>query len=213
MFFGSNFRTDESRVLVHRFTKWSVALAAAAMAVMGLAGPTSASTSAQPAFAAQAARAGLDKAEAAGLQRQVDAQLAAVPGGEQTGLNEISWRGGKAVMTFPLPGEKKARAVGEAFAPAGSPNCSYLWTCLYEHANFDGRRLTWSDCDFVNLADWGFNDQTTSWHNNQSSGTQTTVYNWNGVNAWVVLWTSTAPSSSSNVGSANNDKADGLWVC
>ncbi|MFD7893702.1 peptidase inhibitor family I36 protein [Streptomyces sp. NPDC059743] len=201
---------------MRRITKWSVTLTAAAMAVMGLAGPTSATSAAgslPSTIAAQAAQAGLDKAEAAGLQRQIDAQLSIAPGGKQTGVNEISWRGGRTVMTFPLPGEKKARAVGEAFAPTGTPNCSRLWTCLYEHANFDGRRLTWSDCDFVNLADWGFNDQTTSWHNNQSTGTRTYVYNWNGVNAWVLLWTSTAPSSSSNVGSANNDKADGLQVC
>jgi hypothetical protein len=38
------------------------------------------------------------------------------------------------------------------------------------------------------------------------------VYNWTG-SSWAQLWVSTAPSASSNVGSANNDKADGLWVC
>ncbi|GAA3380818.1 hypothetical protein GCM10020367_69620 [Streptomyces sannanensis] len=193
-------------------TKISVTLAASAMATLGLAGPTSASTELESTIAAQAQKAGLNKSELAELQRQVDKQMATTPGGKQIGVNQIAWRGGKAVMTFPLPGEKKARAVDEPFSAMGSPNCSYKWTCLYEHSNFDGRRLTWSDCGgILDLSDWGFSDQTTSWHNNQTSGTKTRVYNWTG--AWTLLWTSTAPSSSSNVGSTNNDKADGIDVC
>ncbi|OEJ24875.1 hypothetical protein BGM19_26130 [Streptomyces agglomeratus] len=193
-------------------TKLAVTATAGAMAVLGLAGPTSASTTLEAKIASEVKQAGLSRSEAAGLQKQIDQQLATTPGGEQTGVNEISWRGGKAVMTFPLPGEKRARAVNEPLGALGTPNCNYAWTCLYEHANFDGRRLTWSDCNFENLANWGFNDKTTSWHNNQTRGTQTHVYNWTG-SSWALLWTSTAPSSSSNVGSANNDKADGLWVC
>lgn len=193
-------------------TRFSVILAAGAIATLGLAGPTSASTELQSTIAAQAEKAGLSKSEVSKLQGQIDKQMAMTPGGKQIGVNQVSWRDGKVVMTFPLPGEKKARAVNEPLGALGTPNCSYLWTCLYEHANFDGRRLTWSDCNFENLADWGFNDKTTSWHNNQSRGTQTHVYNWTG-SSWALLWTSTAPSSSSNVGAANNDKADGLWVC
>ncbi|WP_371575374.1 hypothetical protein [Streptomyces sp. NBC_01314] len=193
-------------------TKIGVTLAAGAMAVLGMAGPSSASTELQRTITTQAQQAGLSKSEVADLQRQIDKQMAVTPGGEQIGVNQVAWRDGKAVMTFPLPGEKKARAVNEPRGTLGTPNCSYLWTCLYEHSNFDGRRLTWSDCNFENLSNWGFIDQTTSWHNNQSRGTQTHVYNWTG-SSWALLWTSTAPSSSSNVGSANNDKADGLWVC
>jgi hypothetical protein len=192
--------------------KIGVTLAAGAVATLGLAAPTSASTELESTIAAQAQKAGLNKSEVAGLQRQIDKQMAKTPGGKQIGVNQVAWRGGKAVMTFPLPGEKQARAVNEPLGTLGTANCSYLWTCLYEHSNFDGRRLTWSDCNFENLANWGFNDQTTSWHNNQSRGTQTHVYNWTG-SSWAQLWVSTAPSSSSNVGSANNDKADGLWVC
>ncbi|MGW0560788.1 peptidase inhibitor family I36 protein [Streptomyces sp. NPDC003016] len=193
-------------------SKLAVTATAGAMAVLGLAGPTSASTTLESKIASEVKQAGLSKSEAAGLQKQIDKQLATTPGGKQIGVNQIAWRGGKAVMTFPLPGERQARAVNEPVGTLGTPNCSYAWTCLYEHQNFDGRRLTWSDCNFENLANWSFNDKTTSWHNNQTRGTQTHVYNWSG-SSWVLLWTSTAPSSSSYVGSANNDKADGLWVC
>ncbi|MEU8775085.1 hypothetical protein [Streptomyces sp. NPDC048606] len=62
---------------------------------------------------------------------------------------------------------------------------------MYEHGNFDGRRLTWSDCDFEHLGNWGFTDKTSSWHNNQTRGTVTRVYNWVGYRQQ--LWASTAP--------------------
>ncbi|MFI6289574.1 hypothetical protein ACIBCM_33375 [Streptomyces sp. NPDC051018] len=98
-------------------SKFVIAVSAGAMAVMGLAGPTSASSAAptalQSTIASQARQAGLSKSDVAALQKQIDKQLAATPGGKQTGVNQMSWRGGKAIMTIPLPGEKRARAVGE----------------------------------------------------------------------------------------------------
>ncbi|WP_282697740.1 peptidase inhibitor family I36 protein [Streptomyces sp. CC208A] len=193
-------------------TKLGVTLAACAVATLGTVAPTSASTELERTIATQAREAGLSKSEVAGLQRQIDEQMARTPGGKQIGVNQIAWRGGKAVMTLPLPGEAQARAVNEPLGTLGTPNCSYLWTCLYEHSNYDGRRLTWSDCNFENLANWGFNDKTSSWHNNQSRGTKSYVYNWTG-SSWALLWSSTAPSASSYVGSANNDRADGIRVC
>ncbi|MET8978032.1 hypothetical protein ABZX85_20705 [Streptomyces sp. NPDC004539] len=87
------------------------------MVVLGLAGSTSASTATtelQNTITAQARKAGLDKGEVAGLERQIDRQMTITPGGKQIGVNQIAWRGGNAVMTFPLPGEKRARAVDEA---------------------------------------------------------------------------------------------------
>ncbi len=138
--------------------------------------------------------------------------MAATPGGEQIGVNQVAWRDGKSVMTFPLPGEKQARAVDEAVGTLGTANCSYEYTCLYEHDDYDGRRLSWADCFFVNLADHNFNDKASSWHNNQTSGTRTNVYNWTG-SAFSQIWTSVAPSRDTYVGAADNDKADGIDPC
>jgi hypothetical protein len=193
-------------------TKLAVTLSAGALTVLSVSGPASAATTLDGTITAQAERAGLSRSEVAGLQKQIDEQMALTPGGKQIGVNQVAWRDGKAVMTFPLPGEKQARAVDEPVGTLGSANCSYTWTCLYEHANYDGRRLTWSDCGFVNLSSWNFIDKTSSWHNNQTSGTVTKVYNWTG-SSWSQLWSSTAPSKDSYVGSADNDKADGIRVC
>ena len=144
--------TEGNEIPMRTRTKLGVTLTAGAMAVLGLAGPTSASTELESTIAAQAQKAGLSKGETAELQQQIDKQLVTTKGGKQIGVNQIAWRDGKVVMTFPLPGEKAARAVNEPIGTLGTPNCSFLWTCLYEHANFDGRRLTWSDCNFENLA-------------------------------------------------------------
>ncbi|WP_328989377.1 peptidase inhibitor family I36 protein [Kribbella sp. NBC_01245] len=157
--------------------------------------------------------AGLATAQRIQLQRQVDDLLAKSPTGKQVGPNQVAWRGGKVTVTIPLPGEKTARAAGEAMAPAGTPNCSYYWTCFYEHADFGGRRLTWSDCgglhDFQN---WDFDNMTSSWHNNQSGGATTTVYKFGNPTGYFTIWTA-APGSSAYVGDRLNDIADAFTAC
>ena len=195
--------------------KASAVAAAGVIAAVGLSAPASGSTQEArlgAAVAAEAKQAGLSTAEAAGMQKKVDAQLARTPGAQQTGVNEITSVDGQSVMTLPLPGEKKARGVDEAVGALGTANCAKYYTCLYEHKDFNGRRLAWKDCNFNHLRDWDFTDKTSSYHNNQSRGTKTYVYNWTS-SGWSTLWISTAPSSSSYVGNSKNDKADSLTVC
>src|SRR5690242_12307605 len=44
--------------------------------------------------------------------------------------------------------------------------CSSGYTCIYEHANYGGRRLQWRDPgQLINLTDYGFNDKMSSWRN------------------------------------------------
>lgn len=190
----------------------AIALSVGVLSVLGIAGPSSASTTLENRIASQAERAGLSGGEVADLQEQIDEQMAIVPDGKQIAVNQIAWRDGRTVMTLPLPGEKQARAVDESVGALGTANCSPYYTCIYEHASYEGRRLTWKDCAFHDLSDFDFNDKTSSWHNNQSSGTITRVYNWTG-SAWSQIWSSTAPSRDSQVDSADNDKADGIRVC
>ena len=144
------------------------------------------------------------------LQQQIDAHIQAY-GGTQTAVNEIRWADG-AVMTWPVPGAKRALSPGEQAQALGVANCSIGWTCLYEHHNFDGRRWTWSDCDDLWLANWGFQDKASSWHNNQTGGARTKVYNHNG-SSKTLLWDAPSPARSTYVGDAANDKADSIIVC
>ncbi|MFF0740974.1 hypothetical protein ACFYVL_11290 [Streptomyces sp. NPDC004111] len=126
-----------------------------------------------------------------GLQREIDKVLAESEGGVQISRNEIAWHDGEAIMTFALPGERRApvsspaaqrlqaRAAGlpestrerEGTALAAD-NCPTEvfgndWYCFYQYPNWEGRRLAWNmpKTRFVNFSDYGFVNMTSSWSN------------------------------------------------
>ncbi|MFI7211684.1 peptidase inhibitor family I36 protein [Micromonospora maritima] len=45
--------------------------------------------------------------------------------------------------------------------------CDNDWICIFEHADFAGRKLQFSDEYWHDLDEWGFKDKTSSWVNNQ----------------------------------------------
>ncbi|GAA2708998.1 peptidase inhibitor family I36 protein [Micromonospora olivasterospora] len=48
--------------------------------------------------------------------------------------------------------------------------CDEGWVCIYEHQNFGGRKLSFNDEFWHDLATWAFVDMTTSFTNNQGGG-------------------------------------------
>jgi hypothetical protein len=131
---------------------------------------------------------------ASSLQQQIDEQLRLAPGGTQTSANQIAWRNGTVVMTFPQGG------VG-TFAAS---DCPAGWFCFWQHSNFEGRRLQFSDCGQQDLVTYGFRNQTSSWRNRTSS----VIAVWQEDVIDDLLWTEPAQSQSSYVGAADNDRAD-----
>src|SRR5262249_3953086 len=100
-------------------------------------------------------------------QAQIDQILRDYPGGEQISDNEIAWDEGSVVLAlrtlhpqvcFPWSG-----------CVHGCPPGRY---CFYEHWNFGGRRLQFSDCSRGGttqfLSDYGFENRTSSWVVNRS---------------------------------------------
>ncbi|MEU5941644.1 peptidase inhibitor family I36 protein [Micromonospora sp. NPDC047548] len=58
----------------------------------------------------------------------------------------------------------------DAAGPIGTlawHGCDNDWLCIYEHADFGGRKLQFSDEYWHDLDEWGFVDMTSSWVNNQ----------------------------------------------
>ncbi len=49
-------------------------------------------------------------------------------------------------------------------------DCPSGYACLWEHINYEGRRLQWRDPGIKNLADWGFRDQASSVNNRRQGG-------------------------------------------
>lgn len=146
-------------------------------------------------------------------QAQLDRVLKASPGGEQTGANEISWRQGRVRMTFPAAASGRALSPGEKLAPQGTPNCKRGWVCLYQDADYDGRRLAFSECHVHDLGDWSFRDQASSWHNNQTGGvTAKLLYRswWDGS---IKHLKNLPVGSSSYLGDSANDTADLIDPC
>lgn len=96
-----------------------------------------------------------------------------------------------------------------ANAAAAIIACSPGYTCLYEHDNFRGRRLQWSDPGTrVNLPDYGFNDQMSSWINNNSRDARW-FYNHNSSGTTRCMQPNT---SVTWVGEPDNDEASSLAI-
>ncbi|GAA1083176.1 peptidase inhibitor family I36 protein [Kitasatospora arboriphila] len=58
-------------------------------------------------------------------------------------------------------------------SPQAIADCSYGWACLFEHSDYSGRMLRWSDAGTKNLSDWSFRDQASSACVNRKSGGMT----------------------------------------
>jgi hypothetical protein len=129
-------------------------------------------------------------------QAQIDAVIAE-HGGKQISATQVAWQGGAVVLDVAAPD------VG-MIAVEGCANNAY---CFYQHQNFGGRKLTFRDCTSAglrqNLYDYGFENLTTSWVVNKSLRLVDVFHGSN-----TRLWQARGHSKSSNVGTADNDKAD-----
>lgn len=146
------------------------------------------------------------------LQAEVDAIVARSPGARQISENEVSWDDGAVVLTIPSPSKPEVKAMGSVHG------CPSGYFCFYEHEKFGGRKLQFRDCSRGGvtqyLTTYGFENMTTSWVVNRS-------VNFINVNDWDAspgypkgrnLWDAGSNSVSTNVGAANNDKAD-WFIC
>jgi hypothetical protein len=129
------------------------------------------------------------------LKRQIELQLKLAPGGKQTAVNEVSYADGKFVVTFALPSSSGS------FTTAAAADCPVGWFCFYDGANFGYPRGKLSDCGWQDLANWGWQDRTSSVHNNR--GPRVDYINFFD----VFLFANTNGQAIASLGS-NNNKAD-----
>jgi len=122
------------------------------VAVIGLAGaPAEAEAATPPSKAeilAQLERPATNMQE---LQQQISLQLRLAPGGTQTSVNEVSYDGGKFVVTYALPN-----------TITGSPDCPGGWFCFYDNNNWGYPRGKLSSCGWQDLGQYGWSDRTQS---------------------------------------------------
>jgi hypothetical protein len=131
------------------------------------------------------------------LQAQIDLQLRIAPGGEQTDLNEVSYRGAKFIVSYPMPGE----------SISGWPDCPLYWFCFYDHPTWGKPRGQLSDCGWQDLNTFGWSDRVESYdHSLVGSNVTYTNHTSGGHGRDVPLWSAAAGTVSDTVPHPN--KAD-----
>jgi hypothetical protein len=90
---------------------------------------------------------------------RVTAYLAAHPGGVRINANEISYGGGRFIVTVVGP----AQTLASSDCPAG-------WFCFYEHTSYGYPRGKLSSCGWQDLAWWGWQDRVESAYYNLLNG-------------------------------------------
>ena len=91
------------------------------------------------------------------------------------------------------------------------PDCASGWLCLYAAINGGGRRLIFRDEYWQSLSEYAFENQMSSWRNNQGSSDVGTyeIADWN---CGQCFWPIAASTYNSNVGPNLNDKADNIYA-
>ncbi|GAA0934436.1 peptidase inhibitor family I36 protein [Nonomuraea longicatena] len=193
-----------------RLGRTVAALGAAGALALTLAGGATAETgnAAVQTTTAGAPEIRLSEPEKQALQAEVDKRLKDYGGGKQIGINQIAYQDNQLILTLPLPGEKKARTVNEPITILGTPNCSAFYACLWSDTNFNGSRLSLTQCATVALTA-PFNSSVGSIHNTQSTGTQTILMN----GSRQILNASMAPSTINDTGIGSRSHARFWKVC
>jgi hypothetical protein len=141
-------------------------------------------------------------AQAGKLQREVDEVLRhAAPGARQIAPNRVAWSRDGVTLTIPAPGT--ARVAG------ARSDCRVQRACVWEHADFQGRRVSFFHYGTYRLARYGLRPRTdsgaSSYYNHQTGG------------AWAVFRVplgsgtfTVRAGESNNFGAALNDTA--TWI-
>jgi hypothetical protein len=202
------------------------------LALSALLVPAGSAAGASPQVPVASAEGQSAPVDATALESDIARVLRSSPGAVRTGPYEVSWDDGAVVSTW-VPQADRGSGPGSAAAAGaltarddGAPSMtsttstnglsaavggcpdglSVHWFCFYENASYGGRMLQFRACPSTqSLGAYGFANQTTSWVNNRS-GVTITVYD--GSTSGTVLWREYGRSSSSNVGSWANDRAD-----
>jgi hypothetical protein len=158
-----------------------------------------AATSVAAAGLAAEASAGMTSAQAGKLQREIDDVLRhAAPGARQIAPNRVAWSRDGVTLTIP--------ATGTARVAGARSDCRLKRACVWEHADFQGRRVSFFHYGTYRLARYGLRPRTdsgaSSYYNHQTGG------------AWAVFRVPLSAGTftvrageSNNFGAALNDTA------
>lgn len=170
---------------------------------------SSAEVKAQATYARQARDAGLSSQQALRLQNRVDERLDSMKvDAHQVGFNEIATDDGFAKITFPQPADDGDQLVCATDSPG------YL--CLYAGDYYDHEVISFYECAWALLADFGFQNRLTSYKNNQTDGTRAKFYTRDSDFNLIYEFDSVAPHKEPDLDRWNygwNNEIDEVKVC
>ncbi|AVT37570.1 hypothetical protein C6W10_15065 [Plantactinospora sp. BB1] len=100
------------------------------------------------------------------VPKVISDHLATHPGGVVLNDNEISYDGGRFVVTLTRPGHTRAAVA----------DCPQGWFCFYDRTSYGYPRGRLSDCGRQDLATWGWQYRVESAHYNLTSGSVAFLY-------------------------------------
>ncbi|MGW3855436.1 hypothetical protein [Micromonospora arida] len=160
------------------------------------------------------------------LQQGIDDVISRTPGARQIDQTTVEMAPG-LIMRFRSPVKDGARQADSPIVPLAS--CNIYYVCVYTDRQYGGEELVFSVCGREwNLGNYAYsgggywNDRISSITNQQSSGTTSYFYNYNGSGNWSKMVTVGSKQYRSNlaldtredgVSGTPNDKIDGVHVC
>jgi hypothetical protein len=119
---------------------------------------------------------------------------------------------GGALVTDATPRSRVAKPsqpVAVAVQSADFADCPSGWVCLWEHSDFTGQMVAFKECcSWHNLADVGFNNQTSSWRNRKAVDAKVAdLSNGDGDRLCLNSW-----SSDGWIGATWNDRASSIKI-
>lgn len=122
---------------------------------------------------------------------EVLAYMASHPGGQRIGGADVSYDGGRFIVTV---------------TPAGAlpgPDCPSGWFCFYDGINYTYPRGRLSDCGFQRLSTWSWQNRVESAHYNLSTGSVVFIDE-TGTTDTTLFTIGTGRRAVADVGSARN---------
>ncbi|MGW1882288.1 peptidase inhibitor family I36 protein [Streptomyces sp. NPDC001970] len=126
---------------------------------------------------------------------------------------------GRSAMLAPKSPAAKAPDARGTRAAAAVTSCAYGWVCVYQDANWKGRKLQWSEGGTKSLGQYDFRDKTSSTCNNDEIGGMGLIdYRNNLPDPEIITPLGGCKSNLANddypgIGTGSwNDRADALWM-
>jgi hypothetical protein len=168
--------------------------------------------------------AGARESRTAAIERRIDSEIQEAlelnPGSRQIDAHTIELEKGVRMRIFAVDPDAEPAVQAQYYL------CDYKWLCLFQHRDLLGYGIDFYNCGNKYLSSYfmpggvPWNDQVSSIINNQTKGTWSSFFDWDGSSQWIWMKSLIAPGHLYNLawdeaayGGTMNDRIDMVTVC